>query len=376
MAIRGITFSKQVVSSNDDAHIYGILLDGRNGRTKGCKMTFGTDDIYISEGYFFVANRLVAINDSETIASPIVGTTTFCRLVFEVNLSQTNTTSLFNQGAFKILTDAADYPAPRQEDLENGGEVFQLPFARFIKTVSGISNFVAELETIGSAKESTTIYVDYRGSDETADGTTTNPYKTIQAAVNSIPKDLAGHTITISVGFGSYAERVKVANFHGGKLVIGNRGDVFIIEGIEIDNSAFVETNIYQIDKNIESSLPLFVAKNGSRVLIDSDMLIDGINQGSVGIMAENAAHIVANNNVKVTANNNGGIASATKDSTISFDTIAGSSNMVGVQASRGSIVSYRTNNASTSWGNNADSGGLVLTGSNSTTLSGATLDL
>ena len=37
MAIRGITFSKQTVTSNDDAHLYSIILNGRKGKTKGCK---------------------------------------------------------------------------------------------------------------------------------------------------------------------------------------------------------------------------------------------------------------------------------------------------------------------------------------------------
>ena len=76
------------------------------------------------------------------------------------------------------------------------------------------------------------------------------------------------------------------------------------------------------------------------------------------------------------TIDNCGGIASANTNSFISFDKIEGSENMVGLQASRGAIVSYKTNTASTLWGNNADSGGLILTGRNSTNLSGATLDL
>ena len=62
MAVRGITYSKQTVTSNDDAHIYKILLNGRKGKTKGCKMTHGVDDIYISDGYFFAANRLNEIS--------------------------------------------------------------------------------------------------------------------------------------------------------------------------------------------------------------------------------------------------------------------------------------------------------------------------
>lgn len=378
MAIRGITFSKQTVTSNDDAHINQILLAGQKGRTKGCNMTYGKDDIYISDGYFFAANRLIQIPSTETIATPVIATgTTYCRLVFELDMSKVNTNLEFNQGYFKVLTSTLNYPDIVQEDIENGGNVYQLPFAKFVKTVNGIANFVSELETIGFADSSKTIYVDYRGNDEIADGTTTHPFKTIQAAINSVPKFLAGHTITIDIAFGVYNERVLLDNFVGGKIIFGNPGNVFtIIGGIDIDNCSNVETNIYQIERNTALSRPLYSVKNGSNVLIYSDMILDGINQGIVGMMAETNSHIVASHNAIVTANNCGGIATATTNSFIAFDTIAGSENLVGVQASRGAIVSYRANNASTSWGNNADSGGLVLTGSNSTTLSGATLDL
>ena len=76
MSVRGITFSKQSVSSNDDSHLYKVLLNGRKGRTKGCTMTFGTDDIYIAPGYFIASNRLIQIPSMETISTPVVSSGT------------------------------------------------------------------------------------------------------------------------------------------------------------------------------------------------------------------------------------------------------------------------------------------------------------
>ena len=376
MAIRGITFPKQTVTSNDDAHINQILLAGRKGKTKGCNMTFGKDDIYISEGYFFAANRLIQIPSTETIATPVVATgTTYCRVVFELDMRKINTNLEFNQGYFKVLTSTLNYPDIVQEDIENGGNVYQLPFAKFVKTVSGIANFVSELETIGFADRSKTIYVDYRGSDEIADGSTTHPFKTIKAAINSIPKFLAGHTITIDIAFGTYSERVLLENFTGGKIIVGSYGNVFIIQGIDVDNCSCVESNIYQIERDPNSSKPLFSVKNGSNVLIGSNLILEGTNMGVAGFMVENNSHVTANNNIKVTANNCAGIASTNKNSFASFENIDGSDNMVGLVATRGGIITYKSNTASTMWGNSADTGGLILTGSNSTNLSGATLD-
>ena len=376
MAVRGITFSKQIVSSNDDAHIYGVLLNGRNGRTKGCKMTFGTDDIYISEGYFLAASRLIEISSIETIATPIVATTTYCRLVFELDMSKANTNSEFTQGYFKILTSASDYPGIVQEDIENGGNVYQLPFARFIKTVNGISSFVSDLETVGFADKNKTIYVDASGNDASADGTTTHPFKTIQAAINTIPKYLAGHTITIDVGFGVYNERLIVENFSSGKIIIGNPGNVFTIQGIEIINCTCVETNIYQIEYNQTGSKGLFDVSGGSSVLIKSDMIIDGVNQSGTGFRAIDNSSVAVDTNIVITINNCGGAVSAQKCSFVTLDTLTGDNNTFGMMAYQGSIISYKTDTLKKMWSNDANSGGLVLTGSNSTNLSGATIEL
>lgn len=219
MAIRGITFSKQTVSPSDDSQIYKVVLNGRKGRTKGCTMTFGSDDIYIADGYFFIANRLVEISSVETVSTPVVSTgTTYCRLVFEIDLTKTNTNTAFEQGYFKILSSASGYPEVTQEDLENGGNVYQLPFAKFTKTINGIGSFVSELETINVLSENTTIYVSTSGNDASGDGTQSKPFKTIQKALDSISRDLGNKEITINVASGTYAEDVIVSGFYGGTL--------------------------------------------------------------------------------------------------------------------------------------------------------------
>ena len=219
MAIRGITFSKQIVSSNDDSHIYEILLNGRKGRTKGCKITFGTDDIFISEGYFFIANRLIEISSTETVSTPVATSgTIYCRLVFELDFSKTNTNESFNQGSFKILSSNADYPSITQENLASGGDVYQMPFAKFAKTINGISAFVSELESIGYVKDSATIYVSPSGNDASGDGSADYPYKTIQHAIDCTPKYLAGKDITVNIASGTYAENILVSGFSGGSI--------------------------------------------------------------------------------------------------------------------------------------------------------------
>lgn len=250
MAIRGITFSRQTVSSNDDAHIYKVLLGGRNGKTKGCKMTFGTDDIYISEGYFFAANRLVEISSTETVTSPIVSAgVEYCRLVFEIDLAKINSNTEFAQGYFKILSSSTNYPTLTQEDLEEGGVIYQLPFAKFQKSVAGIANFVSELEVVRTATESLYIYVSSTtGNDGTGEGTEDSPYATIQKAIDTLPLNLNGYNGVIVVSGGTYNEYVDISDFVHGTITILNRKSESIVINGELSISDCHAVNITGFD--------------------------------------------------------------------------------------------------------------------------------
>ena len=221
-----------------------------------------------------------------------------------------------------------------------------------------------------------TVYVSATGSDINGDGNSDAPFATIQKAIDALPKNLDGHRAEISIGYGVYAERIKVEGFSGGRLAIGKPGEDFTINGIEVINSSFVESNIAKIQRDTGSNLPLFTAKDGSNVIIGSNITMDGKNADVYGIVAENGSHVVTANNKTITCNNCSMAVSATWCSFVSISTITGSGNTFGLSATQGAIVSYKTDTLSKMWSNNADSGGLVLTGKNSSDLSDATLDL
>lgn len=224
--------------------------------------------------------------------------------------------------------------------------------------------------------EDAIVYVSTTGSDD-GDGSVDAPFKTIQKAVDAIPKHLGGHTATVAIDWGAYTERVTVKDFSNGRLVISRPGELaIIVGGIDIINSSFVETNIYQIERATGSSRPLFVAQDGSNVFISSDMILDGIDLGVTGMIAERNSHVVTGNTVKLTFNNCGSTATAIWCSFVSMNEITGTNNMFGMIGSQGGIVTYKTNTTVVNWSNSADAGGLVLTGKNSTDLSDATLDL
>ena len=225
--------------------------------------------------------------------------------------------------------------------------------------------------------ENVKVYVATTGSDIEGDGSLDAPFLTIQAAIDALPKNLDGHTAEIFIDDGTYTERVVITGFTSGRLIVGEHSkNVTIIGGIDVVNSSFVEINIYQIERDVNSTAQLFVAKDGSNVSVSSDMYLNGLNSNSIGMLVENNSHLVTADNVKITCDNCAMAITAQWCSFVSVSTIAGVNNTFGMSATQGSIVSYKTDSLYKLWSNNADSGGLVLTGQNSSDLSDATLDL
>lgn len=224
--------------------------------------------------------------------------------------------------------------------------------------------------------EDVTVYVATNGSDVDGDGSQDAPFKTIQMAIDALPKNLGGHTAQIYVDFGVYNERVSVVGFSGGRLVVGLPGNLFIIDGIEIIESSFVETNIYQIEASITGSKGLYDVAGGSKVLINSDMTIDGLNQSPTAIRVIDNSSVSVEANRILTINNCAGAINALKCSFVSVSKLTGTGNIFGMMAYMGSIISYGEDTLEKTWSNDANQGGLVLTGANSTNLSGATIEL
>ena len=70
---------------------------------------------------------------------------------------------------------------------------------------------------IGTLSYDVTIYVATTGSDSTGEGTSTKPFRSIQKAIDVLPKDLGGHIATINIADGTY-EGVQIQGFYSGFL--------------------------------------------------------------------------------------------------------------------------------------------------------------
>lgn len=65
-----------------------------------------------------------------------------------------------------------------------------------------------------------TLYVSTIGSDILGDGTQSNPFKTIQHAIDILPKDLGGYSAYIIVSNGTYDEDLWISGFNSGLVNI------------------------------------------------------------------------------------------------------------------------------------------------------------
>lgn len=138
----GITFDKQLLTSRQHAHFQRLFLHSTDGITKGCEVSQSGNNVYVQKGFFVISGRFVEVTGVETIETPpVTSGTLYCKVVYEVDLSKTNTESNFTQGQFKTLTNAAGYPSITQEDLDDNGTIYQMPFCQYTKTTEAVGSF-------------------------------------------------------------------------------------------------------------------------------------------------------------------------------------------------------------------------------------------
>lgn len=138
--IKGYVFSNQLASNDIDSMVFRKMLDYNDGVLNGMELSNTTTTITIGEGNIMVAGRPIGVVGSETVTA---GTdAAYCKLVVEIDLSQTATVSTFEQVSFKIIKSTTAYPSVTQEDMDNGGNIYQVALAQFRTTSNGITDFV------------------------------------------------------------------------------------------------------------------------------------------------------------------------------------------------------------------------------------------
>ena len=140
--IKGFRFTNQLSNAEVDARIHQKILNNNDGIFYGMELSNTSNSITITEGLCEIAGRPVGVVGSETVQVNIGNF--YCLLVLEIDLSKESSKEIFNQVTFKILTSSSAYPNATKQDINkiNGtNKLYQLEFARFKTTASGITDF-------------------------------------------------------------------------------------------------------------------------------------------------------------------------------------------------------------------------------------------
>lgn len=142
--IRGITFSEQSFYSADFAHFQNFFLNGNSGITQGCQITHDDTTVTIGTGRFIVHGRMMNIEEAEVVRASHGFSSGYNCIVYEIDLSKENTITEFRQGYIRVLnTDELI-----QEDLNNGGSVYQYPFCHFQWSGATITDLTIDAATM------------------------------------------------------------------------------------------------------------------------------------------------------------------------------------------------------------------------------------
>lgn len=140
--IEGIVYDLQNITASDMALVYWMYGGMRDGIITGCSMSYTSSAVAITSGYFSARGHLTKLSGTTSVSLPTVsGSTLYCNLVYQIDLSQTASQSSFTQGSFIVLTNSTTYPTPTQQDLDNGGTIYQMSFAKFKLGTSGVSGW-------------------------------------------------------------------------------------------------------------------------------------------------------------------------------------------------------------------------------------------
>lgn len=134
----GHVFKSQTFKNEAFGLFIDTFLQGNMGVVKGCELYNTNTSVTVGEGYFCIKGRFLQILGDETKE---VSSNGYYSLICEIDLSKENTKEDFNQGSIKVVSNTTSYPTITQQDINNGGTMYQYEFARFKVTDNGITDF-------------------------------------------------------------------------------------------------------------------------------------------------------------------------------------------------------------------------------------------
>lgn len=138
--LKGHVFDLQTFTSEAFALFIDKFLDGKSGVVKGCSLSNTTNTATIGSGFFVIGGRFLEIVSSETISN--ISTNGYYSLVCEIDLSKTNTANELNQATIKTIFNSVNFPILTQQNINDGGNIYQFEFAKFKVEDGRITEFL------------------------------------------------------------------------------------------------------------------------------------------------------------------------------------------------------------------------------------------
>lgn len=139
----GVSFPWQKVTPSDDAAVRRALLS--DGILFGCGISFAQSTLTMQAGQAMACGRQFRHNNAENWS--VDGATSgYARLLLTIDLTGTSTEAAFDQISTRIEYAASlDKFAPLvQENLNEGGVIYQLPVCTVALGTSGITEIVSQ----------------------------------------------------------------------------------------------------------------------------------------------------------------------------------------------------------------------------------------
>lgn len=201
-----------------------------------------------------------------------------------------------------------------------------------------------------------TLYVSTGGNDTTGNGTSAAPYKTINKALSTIPKNLGGFSATVNIAAGTYDEVFNVNYFHGGNIVFAGTGTA-TLGGISVSDSRVVVERPLAFNSAGGTAINLV---RGAFLLVNQPVVV---NAAATGVYAQTGAVAIFNDGLE--ANNCTTAAlRITTAANVYVSAITGRSNVLGLSVDSSAAVSYGASSIAATAATRTASGGRILSGS------------
>lgn len=135
----GYTFDEQLFTSEAFRKFQDTFLNKNSGVIDGCNISKTNTTVTVSDGWFVIKGALLREQGGTTLNVEQDG---YYSLVCEIDLTKENTETSLLQATIKLIRGASTYTTLTQQDITNGGSVYQYEFARFRSSNSVISDFV------------------------------------------------------------------------------------------------------------------------------------------------------------------------------------------------------------------------------------------